>query len=857
MAETFLFSVSELLITKLASIAYEEAFRVLGVYDDLQEIKQTLSFIKAVLLDAEQKQEHNNELQEWLRQIKHIFSEAEDVLDEFECEELRKEAVNASGSTRTKVGSFFTHSNPLVFRHRMARQIKEIKKRLGKIAADRQKFGLEIIDVDKNVLQKREMTHSHVISSDVIGRKDDKENIMQLLLQHHPNDGDKGLSVIPVVGIGGLGKTTLAKFVFNDKRIDESFSSKLWVCVSDDFDIKQLMIKILHSATCSTIAPTTVGLNYRSLDVEQLQCHLRNNLESQKFLLVLDDVWNEDRVKWLELRNLLQVGAEGSKILVTTRSRSIASMMGTIPSYNLQGLSQEDSLSLFVKWAFKEGEEKNYLNLVEIGKEIVKKCGGVPLAVRTLGSSLFSKLETNVWESVRDSEIWNLPQKKDDFLPALKLSYDQMSSHLRQCFALFSLYPKDYQFSSFEVTCLWGALGLLPLARTNQALEDVTNQYLDELLSRSFLQDVVNYGTRYGFKIHDLVHDLALYVGKDECSQVNSDNQSISENTRHLSFFENDLHGQSSTQKSTRLRTILFPVKGVGAKGQAFLDRWVSRSKFLRVLGLGYSEYETLPRSIGKLRHLRCLSLQNNKKIKKLPDSICKLHTLQVLSLDGCTELEMLPKGLKNLISLRHLDITTKQAVLPEDEIANLSSLQILRINICQNILSLFQGKKLSTLKGLSVSCCGSLQSLPLDAEHFPQLETLEVHHCENLILSKGHEDQNSNLKLRLITFSSLPQMVMLPYWVVGSANTLQSLIIANCELIALPNWLSTLNILKTLIIMYCPRLVSLLEAIHTLPALEHLKIHGCPELCRKYKPQVGEYWSKISHIKHIDIGEP
>ncbi|KAK7251520.1 hypothetical protein RIF29_34796 [Crotalaria pallida] len=310
MAETFLFSVAELLIKKLASIIYEEAFRVLGVYDDLQETKQTLSFIKAVLLDAEQKQEHNNELQEWLRLIKLVFSEAEDVLDEFECEELRKQVVNASRSTRTKVGSFFTHSNPLVFRHRMARQIKEIKKRLGKIAADRQKFGLEIIDVDKNVLHKRGMTHSHVIPSDVIGREDDKENIMQVLMQHHPNDVDKGLSVIPIVGIGGLGKTTLAKFVFNDKRIDESFSSKLWVCVFDDFDIKQLMIKILHSATCSTIAPsapTSFGLNYRSLDVEQLQGHLRNNLASQKFLLVLDDVWNEDRVKWLELRNLLQI----------------------------------------------------------------------------------------------------------------------------------------------------------------------------------------------------------------------------------------------------------------------------------------------------------------------------------------------------------------------------------------------------------------------------------------------------------------------------------------------------------------------------------------------------------------------
>jgi hypothetical protein len=145
-------------------------------------------------------------------------------------------------------------------------------------------------------------------------------------------------------------------------------------------------------------------------------------------LLVLDDVWNDDRAKWIELKDLIKVGTRGSKIMVTTRNNSIASMMGNVPSYVLQGLSLKDCLSLFVKWAFKEGEEEKYPNLVEIGKEIVKKCQGVPLAVRTLGSSLFSKFDLNTWVFVRDSELWNLKQQKDDILPALKLSYDQMPS---------------------------------------------------------------------------------------------------------------------------------------------------------------------------------------------------------------------------------------------------------------------------------------------------------------------------------------------------------------------------------------------------------------------------------------------
>ncbi|BAT85277.1 hypothetical protein VIGAN_04280500 [Vigna angularis var. angularis] len=193
-------------------------------------------------------------------------------------------------------------------------------------------------------------------------------------MQQNPNDDDTSLSVIPIVGIGGLGKTTLAKFVFNDNRIQECFPLKMWVCVSDDFDIKQLIIKIINSGNDEDVPPHQQNLNM--LDMEQLQKQLKRKLSGQKFLLVLDDVWNEERVKWVELRNLIQASGAGSKVVVTTRSHSIASMMGTVPSHILEGLSKEESLSLFVKWAFKEGEEEKHPHLVNIGREIVKKCRG-------------------------------------------------------------------------------------------------------------------------------------------------------------------------------------------------------------------------------------------------------------------------------------------------------------------------------------------------------------------------------------------------------------------------------------------------------------------------------------------------
>ncbi|KAG4915925.1 hypothetical protein JHK87_053482 [Glycine soja] len=861
MAESFVFHIAESLLQKLASYVSEEASRAYDVYEDLQVIKGTLSIVKGVLLDAEEKKEQKHGLREWLMQIQNVCFDAEDVLDGFECQNLRKLVVKASGSTRMKVGHFFSSSNSLVFRLRMARQIKHVRCRLDKIAADGNKFGLERISVDHRLVQRREMTYSHIDASGVIGRDNDREEIIKLLMQPHPHgdgDGDKSVCVIPIVGLGGMGKTTLAKLVFNDKRIDELFQLKMWVCVSDDFDIRQIIIKIINCASASTSAPSIALAHHESinnLDIEQLQSQLRHKLSGQTYLLVLDDIWNDNRAKWIELNDLIKVGAVGSKILVTTRSNSIASMVGTVPSYVLEGLSVENCLSLFVKWAFKEGEEKKNPNLVDIGKEIVKKCQGVPLAVRTLGCSLFLNFDLERWEFVRDHEIWNLNQKKDDILPALKLSYDQMPSYLRQCFVFFSLYPKDFCFTSGHIAHLWLALGLLQSGVGSQKIENIARKYIDELHSRSFLEDFMDFGNLYFFKIHDLVHNLALYVAKGELLVVNSHTHNIPEQVRHLSIVEIDSFSHALFPKSKRVRTILFPVDGVGVDSEALLDTWIARYKCLRVLDLSDSTFETLPDSISKLEHLRALHVTNNCKIKRLPHSVCKLQNLQFLSLRGCMELETLPKGLGMLISLEQLYITTKQSILSEDEFASLRNLQYLSFEYCDNLKFLFRGVQIPSLEVLLIQSCGRLESLPL---HFlPKLEVLFVIQCEMLNLSLNNESPIQRLRLKLLYLEHFPRQQALPHWIQGAADTLQTLSILNCHsLKMLPEWLTTMTRLKTLHIVNCPQLLSLPSDMHHLTALEVLIIDGCPELCRKCQPQSGVCWSFIAHIKCVCIGE-
>ncbi|MED6219476.1 hypothetical protein PIB30_036164 [Stylosanthes scabra] len=498
----------------------------------------------------------------------------------------------------------------------------------------------------------------------------------------------------------------------------------------------------------------------------------------------LDDVWNEDRAKWIELRGLIRAWGDGSKIVVTTQSRSIASMMGTVPFHDLEALSLQHSLSLFLKWAFKEGEEEKYPDLVIIEEEIVRKCRGVPLAIRTLACLLFSKYEKNVWESVRDNEIWNLPQKKDDILPALKLSYDQMPSYLRKCFAMFSLFPKDFEFQTSHVVSLWNALGLLPSPSENETSRVIANRYLSELISRSFLEDVRDFGTWYYFEMHDLVHDLALYVAKDECLMISSDDPNIPESVLHLSFIEFDLFLKSFNPNLLGVRTIVVPTENedrhMGANNEDLFPAWVLSCKYLRYLDLADSTFEILPRSICKLKHLRYLSLRNNTRIRKLPASICNLQTLEELNLSGCVELETLPEKLRKLINMGRLSITTKQSVLPEGDIANLCLLEELHIYGCDNLEAPFVDVKLPNLRFLWISMCKNLKCLPLDIHHFPQLEIIDINQCDNFEWSNVHEDMNSVLWLKILFFC---MVVNFPHSLQAYANTLQTLVFLRLDL--------------------------------------------------------------------------
>ncbi|KAK2400358.1 putative disease resistance protein RGA3 [Trifolium repens] len=246
----------------------------------------------------------------------------------------------------------------------------------------------------------------------------------------------------------------------------------------------------------------------------------------------------------------------------------------------------------------------------------------------------------------------------------------------------------------FQVTQFWDALGFLPTPKQGENLGDIGKQLLLELRSRSFIQTYIDFGIFCRFELHDLVHDLALYVARDDFQFLSFQCENIRENVRHLLVPRNDLLGQISIIPNG-LRTIFFPD---GANSKPFLNTCLSRCKYLRILKMDKSKYKSLPRSVGKLKHLRCLNLKNSKELERLPDSVCKLQNLQTSDLIGCENLLKLPNGIGNLIKLQELRITTKQSNFPE-ELAKLSSLEILSFSDCDNLMFSFEGIQLPKLR--------------------------------------------------------------------------------------------------------------------------------------------------------------
>ncbi|XP_057957202.1 putative disease resistance protein RGA3 [Malania oleifera] len=814
-AEMVLSFATEEVLRKVGSLASEEIKLAWGFKGELKNLEDSLKKIQAVLHDAQKRQVREKTVQIWLKDLEEIAYDAEDVLTEFSYEMLRRQ-VEIQNQFMKKVRYFCSFSSPIVFLIKMAQKVRNVNISLEKSKNDANSFGLILMSSKDPISQIRA---SRETNSAIDDSKFGRENDVLTIVNKVTGSCSNGLSVIPIVGMGGIGKTTLAQLIYNDERVKEHFDARIWVCVSENFDVKRILKEILESLT------------NKNGGIENLDTILRNikdKLEGKKYLLVLDDVWNEDENKWEDFRSrLLPLSSKkvGSNIVVTTRSDQVASIMKTLSPHHLGKLSEENCRAIFEQKAFVDGGALKTQDFIDIGRGIVKKCGGVPLAAKVLGGIMRFKREKQEWLSILESERWNLPESEDGIIAALKLSFDNLpSASLKQCFAYTAIFPKDYVIERVKLIQLWMAQGFLESSqKCSLVMEDKGNEYFKILLQNSLFQDVERdeYGDIETCKMHDLVHDLAQSVSKSEILVLEGGYQ-VNEipAVRHLSLtdYEEGKHivGKDNGKK---LRTLI--LSGVVNVS----DEVLVNSKCLRVLDLSRSDIKVLPDSVGKLKHLKCLGISRTK-IGRLPDSITKLYHLQTLDMEYCYEMQELPKEMRALINLRHLGLDPINAVrIMMDgpiEMRRLIHLRTLPVFV----VGRGRGRRIEELEPLK-ELRGQLWIC--DLQHVRGKEEAEKanlkgkKNIETLVLQWGNDDEvgigdyDDEVLEGLQPHLDLKRLIIKGFWGIAVS----------------PSWMAKLLNLQVLEIGSCPKLKSILSPnLEGFPPfLRELKVYRCEEL--------------------------
>ncbi|XP_042484015.1 disease resistance protein RGA2-like [Macadamia integrifolia] len=638
--------VSLLVSALLEKLSSSEALREFGsqwsVQPALHELCEVLKKIEKLLKFAEQAQITNIVVKECLRHLRDVVYRARDILDEFiyEAHKAHKEKDLGGKVCFQHFPSNLKENGGLLRRQDIEPLINdELIKKLVKIEKELKDHYLRRSGNQKShgitdEIDTRPKSGSLVDESCTSGRKKEQDEIKKRLLSYPDDENQKKNSVIAIVGLGGVGKTTLAQLVYNDPDVEKHFESgRAWVCVSTDFNVVRLTSAILESLT---------GENPNLSNLEPLQRKLVKELKGKRVLIILDDVWTEKENDWKALRVAFMAAGEGSRVIVTTRSRRVSSIMHPIYTHDLQILSDDDCWSIMER-RISLDYGSIAPNLEEVGRNIAKKCKGLPLAASTLAGLLCSyssssSLDLTHWEEVLNSSMWDLLEESN--LPAaLSLSYYFLPTYLKQCFAYCSLFPKDYEFDKQRLIQLWIAEGFVRSNTTR--MEDKGRQYFDDLLHRSFFRHY--HRDEYIFVMHDLVHDLA---------------EAVSGETRYLSIcctkhmFDLDKnHGHDDKRLST------FVVRNTCYSERIKpIESSFGALRYLRVLDLNGSDICMLPNDIGDLKYLHYINLTYARRIQRLPDSLCDLHNLQSLIL-YYTAICELPRGMKYLRNLQHLDL--------------------------------------------------------------------------------------------------------------------------------------------------------------------------------------------------------
>ncbi|XP_031263375.1 putative disease resistance protein RGA3 [Pistacia vera] len=837
MAEAIISAVLEQLISITAGGIQEgiqEVRLVVGVDEEVKKLRSNLEDIEAVLVDAEERQVKEKTVTLWLDRLKHASYDIEDVLDEWNYAMLKQqiEGVEYAAVPKKKVCFFFPSScfsfkqvslRQVVLRHDIAMKIKEVNENLDVIAKQKDRYKFNVSGSAGN--SDRVHSTSFVDVSDIDGRVEDKNTLVRKLC----DNSEQHLPIISIVGMGGIGKTTLAQFAYNDNEVINSFDCRMWICVSEPFDEYRIAKAVIEALEDS-------ASNLRELN--SLLEHINRSIMGKKFLLILDDVWNEDYKKWEPLYHCLKNGLHGSKILITTRKESVTRMMGSSDIINVDELPEEECWLLFRRLAFFGMSQAECKKFEDIGRQILSKCKGLPLAVKTIGSLLRFKKHKEQWENILNSELWKLEKFEEDIFRPLLLSYNDLPSMIKRCFVYCVVFPKDHIIEKDYLIKLWMAQGYLK-KEENKVMEIVGEEYFDYLASRSFFQEfeIDDDNNIITCKMHDLVHDFAQFLSKNECMSIEVDG--LKDPIINSSYHEQVCHLMVTILRESSFPDPIFSLRRIrsflyNSEGSSYplapnilpkLFGGLTCLKALTIGGLGETVIQDIPKEIGKLIHLRYVNLRA-LIVRKLPEELCGLYNLQTLDISDCEVLEELPQGIGKLINLRHLenDGVWSLRYMPLG-IQRLTNLRTLRFFVVSGGGG--TDNKTCSLEGLKyLNLFGVLHIRKLgNVSNVDEARRSELKNQENLLhLSLDFEkdegertDEDDEALLEILQPPlDLEELVIIVY----RGNTI------------LPNWMMSLTKLRELKLYNCINLKHL-PPLGKLPSLEYLEIYQMRSLTR------------------------
>uniref|UniRef100_A0A0D9W3S1 NB-ARC domain-containing protein n=1 Tax=Leersia perrieri TaxID=77586 RepID=A0A0D9W3S1_9ORYZ len=463
--------------------------------EDVDKLEFEMRHAEMVLSASGGRKIDNKPLAQSLDGVRELLYDAEDVTDELDYYRLQQQIEQGKGCSagtgnnpEASCASSSTPSSPhqLVFSarsqiiswvssERKRKQEEEeqtdsimlphetkldISKRINGIANNLHKFcnsiqGFLQLDISRLVstpnqrqrgVRNTRLTTSLPIEPKVYGRDADRNMVIELLL----NEGSSDLCVLPIVGIGGIGKTTLARYVYRDQRVINHFDLQMWICVSTNFNEVRLTLEILEHV-CKD------RQEYRDVsNFNVLQEILLKNIREKIFLLILDDMWEDkDKSGWNKLLAPLKCNqVSGCMVLATTRRNSVAEMIGTLSPFQISGLDEKEFWLFFKTCAFGNENYEGHPSLQSIGQQIIKALKGCPLAAQSVGALLNRNISYEHWRTVQDK--WKYLQvKDDDIIPILKLSYDYLPFCLQRCFSYCSMFPEDHQFKGETLVQAW------------------------------------------------------------------------------------------------------------------------------------------------------------------------------------------------------------------------------------------------------------------------------------------------------------------------------------------------------------------------------------------------------------------